>query len=135
MTDSPAPPAGSPAFEELIGRFDPAMADLARRTRALVVELDPDVVEVVWPHQGTVGWGVGPRKNSEHYAWLAVFARHVGLGFFAGARLPDPEGLLEGTGASLRHVKLRSVADLERPAVRQLLLEARRERLAALGRG
>jgi hypothetical protein len=127
-------PAGGSAFEELMGRYDPAMADLARRARALVAELDPAVVEVVWPHQGTVGWGVGPRKNSEHYAWLAVHARHVGLGFFAGSRLPDPDGLLEGTGALLRHVKLRSPADLERPAVRDLLVAARRERLAALGR-
>ena len=133
MTGEPA--RGSPAFEAFIARFEPAMADLARRTRALVVELDPDVVEVVWPRQGTVGWGVGHRKNTEHYAWLAVFARHVGLGFFAGTRLPDPDGLLEGTGASLRHVKLRSAADLARPAVRDLLLAARRERLDALGRG
>jgi hypothetical protein len=121
-------------FEALIARFDPAMADVARGARALVFELDPAVVEVVWPHQGTVGWGVGPRKNSEHYAWLAIHAKHVSLGFFAGARLPDPAGLLEGTGAALRHVKVRSLDDLRRPEVRDLLVEARRERLAALGR-
>jgi Domain of unknown function (DU1801) len=121
-------------FEGLMARFDSAMAHLARGTRSLVFELDPAVVEVVWPHQGTVGWGVGPRKNSEHYAWLAIHAKHVSLGFFAGARLPDPEGLLEGTGAALRHVKLGSLEDLRRPAVRDLLLEARRERLTALGR-
>jgi hypothetical protein len=121
-------------FDELMGRFDPAVADLARRTRTLVFSLDPGVTEVVWPHQGTVGWGVGPRKNSEHYSWLAVHRRHVSLGFFAGARLDDPAGLLEGTGASLRHVKLRSPEDLARPEVRDLLQAARRERLEALGR-
>lgn len=134
MTHHEAPP-GSPAFEELMGRFDPAMADLARQARALIVDLDPDAVEVVWLHQGTVGYGVGPRKNSEHYAWLAVHASHVGLGFFAGTRLPDPSGVLEGTGAVLRHVKVRSVEDLRRSEVRDLLVAAREERLAALGRG
>ena len=122
-------------FDELMTRFDPAMAGVAHRARALVFELDPDVVEVVWPHQGTVGWGVGPRKNSEHYAWLAVHKGHVSLGFFAGARLPDPAHLLEGTGASLRHLKLRTAADVDRPEVRDLLAEARRERLDALRRG
>ena len=128
-------PRGSPAFEELMARFAPAMADLARRARALIVELDPDVVEVVWLHQGTVGYGVGPRKNSEHYSWLAVHTSHVGLGFFAGTRLPDPAGILEGTGAALRHVKVRSANDLRRPEVKELLIAARGERLAALGRG
>ena len=128
-------PPDPAAFDALVARFDPPMADLARRVRALVIELHRDVTEVVWDHQGTVGWGVGPRKNSEHYAWLAVFAKHVGLGFFAGARLPDPARLLEGTGASLRHVKLRTPADLERPEVRELLRAARAERVSALGRG
>lgn len=134
MSDREAP-RGSPAFEELMGRFDPAMADLARQARALIVELDPEVVEVVWQHQGTVGYGVGPRKNSEHYSWLAVHTSHVGLGFFAGTRLPDPAGLLEGTGAVLRHVKVRSADDLRRPEVRDLLVAARGERLVALSRG
>ena len=121
-------------FDELMTRFDPPMAVLARRTRALVFELDPNVVEVVWPHQGTVGWGVGPRKNSEHYSWLAVHKGHVSLGFFAGSRLADPARLLEGTGATLRHVKLRSADELARPEVADLLEHARRERLEALGR-
>jgi hypothetical protein len=121
-------------FEGLMLRFDGAMADLARAARALVFELDPHVVEVVWLHQETVGWGVGPKKMSEHYSWLAVSKAHVSLGFLAGTRLRDPAGLLEGTGANLRHVKLRSLDDVRRPAVRDLLLEARRERLVALGR-
>lgn len=44
--------------------------------------------------------------------YLADYSRHVNLGFYRGADLADPDGLLEGTGKSLRHVKLRSEADL-----------------------
>jgi hypothetical protein len=38
-----------------------------------------------------------------------------------GADLSDPDGLLEGTGKKLRHIKLRSLEDLQQPAVRTLL--------------
>jgi hypothetical protein len=41
-----------------------------------------------------------------------------------GAALPDPEGLLEGTGKSVRHVKVRTVADVKRPALKKLVVEA-----------
>lgn len=120
------------SFDALCARFDREVQELARRVHALIVELDPGVVEVVWPRQGTVGYGVGPRKMSEHYAYLALHSRHVNLGFNRGASLPDPAGLLGGPGASLRHTKLRSLADVEVPALAGLLVAARRERIQAL---
>ncbi len=49
---------------------------------------------------------------------------HVTFIFLRGAALPDPEGLLEGTGKSVRHVKVRTVEDLKRPALKKLILEA-----------
>jgi hypothetical protein len=48
----------------------------------------------------------------------------VNIGFWDGVSLPDPEGLLEGTGKRARHVKIRSLPDLERPAVRVLIKSA-----------
>jgi hypothetical protein len=74
-------------LDVLLARLAPEVADLVRAADALVHEVDPDVVRVVWPHQGTVGYGVGPAKNSEHYAYLATFARHLNLGFNHGASL------------------------------------------------
>jgi hypothetical protein len=100
----------------------------ANAVRALVRRLHPDVVEVVWPHQGTVGWGVGPKKMSEHYAYLAVHPRHVNLGFYRGASLPDPAGLLGGPGKSMRHIRLDGPEDVARPEVEELLKAARAER-------
>jgi len=49
---------------------------------------------------------------------------HVIFGFVRGAMLRDPGKLLEGTGKYLRHVKLRSLADVRRPAVLSLLEES-----------
>jgi hypothetical protein len=49
---------------------------------------------------------------------------HVTFILVRGALLADPEKLLEGTGKSVRHVKLRSVADVKRPGVKKLIVEA-----------
>ena len=49
---------------------------------------------------------------------------HVTFIFLRGAALPDPEGLLEGTGKSVRHVKVRTVADVKMPALKKLIVEA-----------
>jgi hypothetical protein len=49
---------------------------------------------------------------------------HVTFAFMRGAALPDPEKLLEGTGKGVRHVKLRSVAEVKSPAVKKLIAAA-----------
>ena len=120
-------------LDVLLARLAPGVADLVRAADALVREVDPDVVRVVWPHQGTVGYGVGPAKNSEHYAYLATFARHLNLGFNHGADL-DHGGLLDGTGKVFRKLTVRHAEDLRDPRLQPLLRSAREERLFALGR-
>ena len=41
------------------------------------------------------------------FAYVNAFTSHVNVGFFQGASLPDPAGLLQGSGKFMRHVKLR----------------------------
>ncbi|MGR6965471.1 hypothetical protein ACU610_13485 [Geodermatophilus sp. URMC 61] len=120
-------------LDVLLARLAPGVADLVRAADALVRDVDPDAVRVVWPHQGTVGYGVGPAKNSEHYTYLATFARHLNLGFNHGADL-DHGGLLDGTGKAFRKLTVRHAEDLRDPRLRPLLRAAREERLSALGR-
>jgi hypothetical protein len=57
---------------DLLVQLSPEVAALVTAADAVVRRTDPDVVRVVWPHQKTVGYGVGPKKMSEHYAYLAV---------------------------------------------------------------
>ena len=40
------------------------------------------------------------------FAYVNAFKAHVTVGFFRGAEIADPDGLLEGTGKFMRHVKL-----------------------------
>lgn len=117
-----------PDFEVILREREPAIAELARAARALIYEVYPATVEVVWERQGNCGFGIGPKKQTEHFAWVMPHTSHVNLGFNQGVELPDPEGLLEGTGDKFRHVKVRSLAELQRPALRALLEKAVRHR-------
>jgi hypothetical protein len=118
----------SNGLEEMAAAFDPRVQDLASRTRALIFDVYPEVVEVPWPRQNVTGYGIGPKKMSEHFCYIALHKDHVNLGFNQGAELPDPEGLLEGPGKMLRHTKITEPEDLRDPALRSLLEAARAHR-------
>ena len=118
-------------FDDILGESGPEAQAIARRLRTLIIELDPDVVEVPWPSQRVVGYGIGPKKMTEHYCYIAAHRSHVNLGFKHGAVLPDPEGVLRGPGDRMKHVRVSSVEEVEHPALRALLAAARAERLAA----
>jgi hypothetical protein len=120
-------------FEDLLAGQPEPVVVLARHLRALVAEVHPDAVEVPRRNEGTACYGWGERKMSESYTYLAPQRGWVNLGFFRGTDLPDPQGLLEGTGARMRHVKVRPDAFDPAP-LRELLVAAREERRAALGR-
>ena len=117
---------GNGTFDEVIVKASPEVQALARVARELLAEVMPGITEVPWARQKIAGYGVGPKKMSEHFCYLAPFKNHLNFGFMYGAHLPDPENLLEGSGADLRHVKIRSLADLEQPALRQLVEDASR---------
>jgi hypothetical protein len=88
---------------------------------ALIRKHAGDCQEIAWPKQAILSFGVGPKKMSQHHCYIAVYAEHLNLGFYHGATLPDPDALLEGTGKSLRHIKVKSVDATRSPAMTQLV--------------
>lgn len=115
-------------FEDAISKADSQVQTLARILRDLIIAVYPDVVEVPWPKQQIVGYGVGPKKLSEHFCYIAVQSKYANLGFNYGADLPDPDHLLEGSGKAFRHVKIYKEAEVNQPALRELLAAAVKER-------
>ena len=95
-------------------------------THQLVLKALPDVVFSVDCDDSQIGYGA---RQYGYDGWgmaaLSPYTKWVSLGFIRGARLDDPDGLLEGTGASVRHIKLRSPEELaERRTAIQRLLKA-----------
>ena len=58
------------------------------------------------------------------FAYVNAFRAHVNVGFFRGAELLDPEGLLQGTGRLMRHVKLTPAEAIDATALRGLIRSA-----------
>ena len=111
-------------FEDILRVAKPRLCPLCQALRSLVASLDKDFVEVVWPRQEIASFGVGPKKMTEHYAYIGVQNSYVNLGFYHGAALGDPTGLLEGTGKRLRHVKIHDAGEVKNAAIAALLREA-----------
>ena len=58
------------------------------------------------------------------FAYVNAFKAHVNVGFFRGAEIADPKGLLEGNGKFMRHVKLRPEHDVAAAALTKLIQTA-----------
>jgi hypothetical protein len=67
------------------------------------------------------------------FGYVNAFRVHVNVGFFFGAELDDPAGLLEGTGKRMRHVKLRCAQDVNAVALSALVTAAYRDIRSRLG--
>jgi hypothetical protein len=119
----------SNGFDEIVSGVSPHARQLAEAARALIRDVYPAVVEVPWPKQRVIGYGVGPKKMSEHFCYISVSRDHINLGFMYGAELPDPEKLLQGSGKLLRHVRITELEQLSIPALRQLLVTASQHRM------
>ena len=55
------------------------------------------------------------------FGYVNAFRAHVNVGFFRGAEIADPQGLLEGTGKFMRHVKLGPGREVDAAALRELI--------------
>lgn len=111
-------------FEELVNDVDPELRSICNALRDVISTLHPDYVEIIWENQKIASYGIGPKKMSEHYTYIGLQKKHVNLGFYHGTSLTNSNGLLEGTGKLLRHVKVRGVADAKRVEIKNLVAEA-----------
>ena len=107
------------SVEQFLESYDPEVQEIARGLRALVLRLVPDAEEKVHRPWKTVAYGL-PKKFcaiSPHKAW-------VNLQFHSGSSLLDSSGLLEGTGKSMRHVRVATLADVKGRGLAKLIREA-----------
>src|SRR6188474_3090192 len=118
------PKAAQGTFDQLLAGVEPGLAAIARRLRTIIRAVDKGAVETVRLGDHAATYGVGPKKMTDGYAYIMPMRGYVNLGFYQGAQLADPKRLLEGTGKGLRHVKIRSLAEADRPPVRALVATA-----------
>jgi len=109
--------------------FDDYLADQSRRNQAVIRELRKFVKRAAPALQESVKWGNGCWLKGETPVAFAYSASdHVQFGFFVGAWLKDPKRLLQGSGQYVRHIKVRSSADIDARAFASLLRQAEKAR-------
>ena len=99
---------------------NPTLQEVVRGVRSLVKAAVPATKITV------NSWGIPTFEAKDPFCFYMVGKNHVTFGFHYGTSLDDSEGLLEGTGKNLRHVKLRTVEDLQKKGLKELVLAAAR---------
>jgi len=108
-----------------IAKFTPEMAKLIRAARAKMRKQLPQALELVYDNYNFFVIGYGPNeKAGDAILSLAAQAKGLSLCFLQGAALPDPQGILRGSGNVVRNIRLENAATLDRPVVRALIEEA-----------
>src|ERR1700676_1763017 len=101
-----------------IAKFDTRVAKLIRSTRSAVRRRFPTATEIVYDNYNFLALGFcSSERPSDCVVSLAANAKGVGLCFYYGATLPDPDGILQGGGNQVRFIRLESAATLANPAV------------------
>jgi len=117
---------------EFLAAFDPEIGALAQQLRKFLRKQTKPTMELVGDSTISVniGYGFSP-KAWDCYVAIIVYSKHINLSFPSGATLADPKGLLQGTGARIRHIRVGTLKDAQAPDVIDLLANARDIALAA----
>ena len=105
----------APAVEVWLNQHSGDLGAIARYWFDVIRNCGDDVLELL--HDGCPTACVADAA----FAYVNAFTSHVNVGFFRGAELSDPNGLLEGTGKFMRHVKLRPDSEVDATALLTLI--------------
>jgi Domain of unknown function (DU1801) len=121
----PVPAASDDPEEQLagfIGKFEPQQQALIRAIRKALRHRLPTANELVYDNYNFFVIGYSPTERpSDTYFSIAAASNGVGLAFYRGATLPDPQNVLLGSGKQNRFLRLESADVLARPEVAALM--------------
>ena len=116
-----------PELIKFLKPYDRAIQDLALKLRSLVLKEMAPCYENIYDAYSAVAIGYGSSDRLRDGIFhIAVYAKHVNLGFSHGATLADPLGILKGTGNQIRHISIKTPADLARPEICAYIRRARK---------
>jgi len=114
-------------------------AEMARLTRAVLAKLRrrfPGATEMVYEKKNSLVIGFCPDDRASNVInSIAVYSKWINLYFFEGDALDDPEHLLQGSGTTVRSIRVTAATDLDRPAVKALMAQALKAADPPLTRG
>jgi hypothetical protein len=118
------------SWDAVLAEHDPAVADAARAVERLVRESLPAATVQFDAGDGILAIGTSTKMRDFLFAIIPHRA-YVNLQLADGVDLPNPNGLIEGTGKRIRHVKVRSAEAAGSPAVRAIVQAQVQRRVGA----
>lgn len=117
--------AAPPELRGFLAAFPDDVGAIVHALRSRVLEVLPNAHEFVWDATNAVSLVYTPTTRwQEGICHIAVYAKHVNLGFNDGASLADPLRVLNGTGARIRHATFKAVDDVAAPWIDDYLRAA-----------
>ena len=109
-----------------IDRYSDEVAAGFRQSLRLLRRRVPGATELVYDNYNALGIGFAPgERASEIVLSVVAYPRWVSLFFLQnGARLRDPDRLLKGSGARIRHIVLTEPERITSPEVDALIAQA-----------
>jgi hypothetical protein len=96
--------------------------DQTAKNKKLITEASKLISTVAPKLETTVKWGQGCwTEDKNHKVFIHCAPDHIQLGFYTGSTLQDPKNLLKGSGKFVKHVKIFSVEDIDKPACKNLI--------------
>jgi hypothetical protein len=122
---APRPASAEKQLAKFISKFDAKNQAVIRSVRRALRRRLPAANELVWDNDNflVIGYSATERP-SDSVLSLAAAANGPGLSFYRGASLPDPQGILQGSGVQNRFIRLESARTLARPEVEALIAAA-----------
>lgn len=107
-------------IDDLLSTYPSKVQEVALRAHTFILATLPGVLEMVDAPARVIGYGHS--ANYKDLLCTIILSKGgVKLGIVGGAALPDPKGLMEGTGKKHRYVVLNTPADLKKPGLSQLI--------------
>ena len=120
-----------PALIKFLKPYDREIRELALKLRELVLEEMAPCYENIYDAYSAVAVGYGSSDRLRDGIFhIAVYSKHVNLGFNDGASLDDPKGILQGSGNQIRHITIKTPEDIKRPELRAYMRRARKKAFA-----
>jgi hypothetical protein len=112
-------------ISKFIAKYSPSIGAQFRSARSHVRKLIPCGHELVYDNYNALGCGFSTTsKSSDIFLSVVAYPKWVTLFFFHGVHLPDPEGMLQGSGVRIRSLRLQPFTLLQSDEVGELLAHA-----------
>jgi hypothetical protein len=95
----------------------PEQQEIIKTLRAIIKEVVPKADEAI-------KWAQPVFSSDGPMIFIRAAKAHVTLGFWRGAELTDPKGLLEGDGSRMKHIKIKSVKDVNKTQITAWIKQA-----------